>query len=124
MTPDTQNLIITLLVSVFIPLITLYVKNKKDKYDAKRDNASTDLDAVREAKNSLETIKEQNNEILELSSQLLVKKNQISQLQGELMTIKKQLDDAKIENANLKENITKMNNRIDTLNKLIKDSVK
>lgn len=109
--------------SVFIPLLTLYVKSKKDKYDSARNDKESDLDALREAKNSLETIKQQNSEILDLSGKLLVKKNQISQLQGELLTIKKQLDDAKIENESLKENIKRMNARIDALNKLIKDSV-
>jgi peptidoglycan hydrolase CwlO-like protein len=124
MTPATQNLLVTLTISVFLPLVTLLLKSKidifKNKKDAENADKESDLDALREVRSNLETIKEQNNEIVTLSGQLVEKKNEIAQLQGKVTTIQKQLELTKAENTVLKDNITKMNDRIDALNKLVK----
>ena len=124
MTPATQNLLVTLTISVFLPLVTLLFKSKidifKNKKDAENADKESDLNALREVRSNLETIKEQNSEIVTLSCQLVEKKNEIAQLQGKVTTIQKQLELTKAENTVLKDNITKMNNRIDALNKLVK----
>ena len=124
MTSTTQNLTLTLFVSVVVPLVTLLVKGWIDTYKNKReaDNSSKgmDLDALKEVRNNLDTIKQQNEEIVDLSSQLLTKKNEVAVLQGKVVTMEKQLKGTQTENAKLKENIEKMNIRIDELNKLVK----
>ncbi len=124
MTSTTQSLTLTLFVSVVVPLVTLLVKGWIDTYKNKReaDNSSKgmDLDALKEVRNNLDTIKQQNEEIVDLSCQLLTKKNEVAVLQGKVVTMEKQLKDTQTENAKLKENIEKMNIRIDALNKLVK----
>lgn len=124
MTSTTQSLALTLFVSVVVPLVTLLVKGWIDTYKNKReaDNSSKgmDLDALKEVRNNLDTIKQQNEEIVDLSSQLLTKKNEVAVLQGKVVTMEKQLKGTQTENAKLKENIEKMNIRIDALNKLVK----
>lgn len=124
MTSTTQSLTLTLFVSVVVPLVTLLVKGWIDTYKNKReaDNSSKgmDLDALKEVRNNLDTIKQQNEEIVDLSSQLLTKKNEVAVLQGKVVTMEKQLKGTQTENAKLKENIEKMNIRIDALNKLVK----
>lgn len=127
MTPATQNLILTLFVSVVVPLVTLLVKGWIDTYKNKReaDNSSRgmDLDALKEVRSNLDAIKQQNEEIVDLSGQLLTKKNEVDILQGKIVTMEKQLRDAQTENTKLKENIEKMNIRIDSLNKLVKGDI-
>lgn len=124
MTSTTQSLTLTLFVSVVVPLVTLLVKGWIDTYKNKReaDNSSKgmDLDALKEVRNNLDTIKQQNEEIVDLSSQLLTKKNEVAVLQGKVVIMEKQLKSTQAENAKLKENIEKMNIRIDALNKLVK----
>lgn len=124
MTSTTQSLTLTLFVSVVVPLVTLLVKGWIDTYKNKReaDNSSKgmDLDALKEVRNNLDTIKQQNEEIVDLSCQLLTKKNEVAVLQGKVVTMEKQLKGTQTENAKLKENIEKMNIRIDALNKLVK----
>lgn len=127
MTSTTQSLTLTLFVSVVVPLVTLLVKGWIDTYKNKReaDNSSKgmDLDALKEVRNNLDTIKQQNEEIVDLSSQLLTKKNEVAVLQGKVVTMEKQLKDTQTENAKLKENIEKLNIRIDALNKLVKGDI-
>lgn len=127
MTSTTQSLTLTLFVSVVVPLVTLLVKGWIDTYKNKReaDNSSKgmDLDALKEVRNNLDTIKQQNEEIVDLSSQLLTKKNEVAVLQVKVVTMEKQLKGTQTENAKLKENIEKMNIRIDALNKLVKGDI-
>ena len=127
MTSATRDLIVTLLVSVVVPLLTLLVKGWIDTQKSKReaDNTSKgeDLDALKEVRNNLNIIKQQNEEIVDLSSQLLTKKNEVAVLQGKVVTMEKQLKGTQTENAKLKENIEKMNTRIDTLNKFVKGEI-
>lgn len=120
-----RDLTVTLLVSVVVPLLTLFVKSWVDNQKSKREANSTskgeDLNALKEVRNNLNVIKQQNEEIVDLSGQLLDKKNEIAVLQSKIVRIEKQLKDTQAENTKLKENIEKTNERLDMLNKLVKD---
>ena len=120
-----RDLIVDLLVSVVVPLLTLFVKSWVDNQKSKRETNSAskgeDLNAFKEVRNNLNVIKQQNEEIVDLSGQLLDKKNEITVLKSKIVRIEKQLKDTQEENTKLKENIEKTNERLDTLNKLVKD---
>lgn len=125
MAPETRDLTVTLLVSIVVPLLTLFVKswvdNQKSKREADNTSKGEDLNALKEVRNNLNVIKQQNEEIVDLSDQLLDKKNEITALQSKIVRIEKQLKDTQAENTKLKENIEKTNERLDMLNKLVKD---
>lgn len=120
-----RDLTVTLLVSIVVPLLTLFVKswvdNQKSKREADNTSKGEDLNALKEVRNNLNVIKQQNEEIVDLSDQLLDKKNEITALQSKIVRIEKQLKDTQAENTKLKENIEKTNERLDMLNKLVKD---
>lgn len=124
MSSERINILITVAVSIVIPMLTLYFNSKKNLWTKVQQDKNTDLNALREVKEGLDTIKTQNNEMNNLSMELIEKKQTINNLKTSYGQIQLDLEQTKQENLELRSTVETLKQRVDALSKLLSEYTK